>query len=124
VLDQLDVLIAAQRRSQIVQREASEALAGAAAQVQALSGAENGIGAALALVRGAQEDLGRRVADVEVFLLRLDRTLAGFDERIRELSSAADRPMRRAAALIVLLGATSSVAAVAACLLLLRRAAL
>jgi hypothetical protein len=124
VLDQLDVLIAAQRRSQIIQREAAETLAGTAAQVEALSSAEDGIGAALELVRGAQDDLGRRVGDVEVFLMRLDRTLAGFDERIRELTVAADRPMRRAVALLMLLGATSTAAAALACLLLLRRAAL
>ncbi|MDJ1159982.1 hypothetical protein QNA08_17350 [Chelatococcus sp. SYSU_G07232] len=121
VLDQLDVLIAAQRRSQIIQREAAEILRATAEEVEKLSSTEDGIGAALEVVRANQDELSRRVSDVEVFLMRFDRTLADFDERIRDLAAAADRPMRRAVTLLAALGAISAVAAIAAVALLLVR---
>ncbi|ALA19941.1 MULTISPECIES: hypothetical protein [Chelatococcus] len=121
VLDQLDVLIAAQRRSQIIQREAAEALRMTAEQVEKMSSNEEGIGAAVELVRASQAELTRRVSDIEVFLMRFDRTLADFEERIRDLTHTADRPMRRA---VTLLGALSLVAAassIAALLVLVGR---
>ncbi|WP_210483379.1 hypothetical protein [Microvirga antarctica] len=120
VLDQLEVLIAAQRRSQIIQRETVETLRGTAEQVEQMASKEDGLGAALDLVRSGRDDLVQRVSDLEVFLLRFDTVLTGFDARIRDLSKAADRPMRRAASLLIMLGAVTAVACTAILLILLR----
>lgn len=121
VLDQLDVLIAAQRRSQIIQREAAEALRATAEQVEKMSSNEEGVGAAVELVRASQAELTRRVSDIEVFLMRFDRTLADFDERIRELTNTADRPMRRAVTLLGAIGVVAAASSIAALLVLVGR---
>lgn len=120
VLEQLEVLIIAQRRSQIIQREASEAIEVTAAKVKEIVSSENGIETALETVRTSQEDLTRRVADMEVFLMRFDRTLAGFDERVTELANAADRPMRRAIGLLIMLCSVAAASALASIVMLLR----
>lgn len=120
VLEQLEVLIIAQRRSQVIQREASEAIGVTAAKVEEIVSSENGIEAALNAVHSGQEDLTRRVADMEVFLMRFDRTLAGFDERVTELANSADRPLRRALALLIALCGISAASAVAALVMLMR----
>ncbi|KAB0266613.1 hypothetical protein [Microvirga brassicacearum] len=120
VLDQLEVLIAAQRRSQIIQRETAEALRSTAAQVEQMASNEDGVGAALDLVRNSRDDLAQRVADLEVFLLRFDTVLTGFDSRIADLSKAADRPMRRAVSLLLMLGGITATATTAILLVLLR----
>lgn len=121
VLDQLDVLIAAQRRSQIIQREAAEALRATVEQVEKMSSNEEGVGAAVELVRASQAELTRRVSDIEVFLMRFDRTLADFDERIRELTNTADRPMRRAVTLLGAIGVVAAASSIAALLVLVGR---
>ncbi|NIX78346.1 hypothetical protein [Microvirga terricola] len=113
VLDQLEVLIAAQRRSQIILREAAEAMRGTAEQVEQMSSKEDGVGAALEVVRSSQGELVQRVADVELFLMRFDQIIASFDERIKDLANAADRPMRRAVAILIMLTAVSAVGAIA-----------
>jgi len=102
VLDRLELLIEAQRRSQLMQREAAETLRNTSKQVDEIVGQEDGIGAALELVRTNQAELAERVAGIEVFHLRFDKVLAGFDKRIEELTTAADRPMRRALATLVI----------------------
>ncbi|MBF9233875.1 hypothetical protein [Microvirga alba] len=112
VLEQLEVLIAAQRRSQIILREAAEAMRGTAEQVEQMSSKEDGIGAALDVVRSNQSELAQRVADVEVFLMRFDKMIAAFDDRIKDLANVADRPMRRAVAIIIMLTGISAVSAV------------
>lgn len=120
VLDRLELLIEAQRRSQILQREAAETLRGTSKQIDEIVGQEDGIGAALELVRANQAELAEKISGIEVFHLRFDKVLAGFDKRIQELTSAADRPMRRAVALLIAFGGLSAVSAIMTLVILLR----
>lgn len=121
VLDRLELLIDAQRRSQLMQREAAETLRSTSKQIDEIVGQEDGIGAALELVRANQAELSERVAGIEVFHLRFDKVLADFDKRIEELTAAADRPMRRAVALLILFGGLSAVSAIATLVIVLRQ---
>ncbi|MBM6594400.1 hypothetical protein [Microvirga pudoricolor] len=120
VMDQLEVLIAAQRRSQFILREAAELMRGTAEQVEKMSSKEDGIGAALDVTRAGQGELAQRIADIEVFLMRFDRMIAGFDDRIKDLTKTADRPMRRAVGLIVALTVISAASAVSTLAIALR----
>jgi hypothetical protein len=120
VIDRIELLIEAQRRSQAVQRETVEVLRGTSKQVGDIVGQEDGISAAIDLVRASQNDLSGRVADIEVFHLRFDKVLADFDEKVRELSTAADRPMRRAVSILVALGGLTAASALTTLVILLR----
>jgi hypothetical protein len=92
VLDRLELLIEAQRRSQILQREAAETLRKTANSIEEITSQDNGIASAL----------------------------ADFDRRIEDLTNAADRPMKRAVALLIAFGGTSAVCAIATLIFLLR----
>lgn len=120
VLDRLELLIEAQRRSQIMQREAAETLRTTSKQIDEIVSQEDGIGAALELVRANQAELAARVSGIEVFHLRFDKVLADFDKRVEELTSAADRPMRRAVALLIAFGGLSAASAVTTLVVILR----
>lgn len=120
VLDRMELLIEAQRRSQVVQREVVETLRGTSKQVDEIVGQEDGIQAALDLVRSSQAELAEKISGIEVFHMRFDKVLADFDKRIEELTTAADRPMRRAVALLMAFGGLSAVSAVATLVILLR----
>ncbi|QFU17183.1 hypothetical protein [Microvirga thermotolerans] len=120
VLQQLEVLIAAQHRSQVILREAVEAIRETAGQVERMASQEDGIGAALEVVRSNHGELAQRIADVEVFHMRFDKMIAGFDERIAELANAADRPMRRAVAILIALAGISAASAVSTLMIALR----
>lgn len=120
VLDRIELLIEAQRRSQIMQREVAETLRGTSKQVDEIVGQEDGIQAALDVVRNSQTELAEKISSIEVFHLRFDKVLADFDKRIEELTTAADRPMRRAVALLIAFGGLSAASAVAALVILLR----
>jgi hypothetical protein len=120
VLDRLEFLIEAQRRSQILQREAAETLRKTANSIEEITSQDNGIAPALEVVRAMQADLATKISDVEVFHLRFDKTLADFDRRIEDLTNAADRPMKRAVALLIAFGGTSAVCAIATLIFLLR----
>jgi hypothetical protein len=120
VLDRLELLIEAQRRSQLAQREASETMRTTAKQIEEITSQEDGIGAALEVVRANQTEFAGRISDNEVFLMRFDKVLSEFDKRIEDLTKAADRPMRRASALIIALGGISALSTVATLILLLR----
>jgi hypothetical protein len=122
VLDRMELLIEAQRRSQVVQREVVETLRGTSKQIDEILGEEDGIKSAVDLVRSSQTELAERIAGIEVFHLRFDKVLADFDKRIEELTTAADRPMRRAVALLVTFGGLSAVSAIATLVVLLRQA--
>jgi hypothetical protein len=122
VLDRMELLIEAQRRSQVVQREVVETLRGTSEQIDEILGEEDGIKSAVDLVRSSQTELAERIAGIEVFHLRFDKVLADFDKRIEELTTAADRPMRRAVALLVTFGGLSAVSAIATLVVLLRQA--
>jgi hypothetical protein len=120
VLDRLELLIEAQRRSQLMQREAAETLRNTSKQVDEIVSQEDGIGAALELVRANQVELAERVSGIEVFHLRFDKVLADFDKRIEELTATADRPMRRAVTLLMLFGGLSAASAIATLVVVLR----
>ncbi|WP_262270811.1 hypothetical protein [Microvirga yunnanensis] len=120
VFDRLDLLIEAQRRSQVLQREAVESLRGTSAQIGEIVGEENGIAAALDAVRANQSDLAKKISDIEVFHMRFDRVLADFGKQIDDLGSSVDRPMKRAVTLLMAFGGISAVSTVAALVVLLR----
>ena len=120
VFDRLELLIEVQRRSQILQREATETLRKTANSIEEITSQDNGIASALDVVRAMQADLATKISDVEVFHLRFDKTLADFDRRIEDLTNAADRPMKRAVALLIAFGGTSAVCAIATLIFLLR----
>ncbi|MBZ6075160.1 hypothetical protein [Microvirga puerhi] len=120
VLQQLEVLIAAQHRSQIMLREAAEAMRETAEQVEKMSSKEDGIGAALDVVRSNHGELAQRIADVEIFHMRFDKMIAGFDDRIKDLTTAADRPIRRAIAVLMMLAGLSAISAVSTLVIALR----
>ncbi len=120
ILDRVELLIEAQRRSQIMQREAVETLRDTSRQIDRMSSQEDGIGAALDLVRSSQIELAEKVSGIEVFHLRFDKVLADLETRIQELTTAADRPVRRAVALLIAFGGISAVSAVATFVVLLR----
>jgi hypothetical protein len=120
VLDRLELLIEAQRRSQVLQREVAESMRTTSRQVDEIVGQEDGIGAALELVRASQTELAEKISGIELFHLRFDKVLADFDKRIEDLTAAADRPMRRAVALLVAFGGISAFSAISTLVVVLR----
>jgi hypothetical protein len=120
VFDRLELLIEAQRRSQLLQRETVEALRGTSDQINAMVSEEDGIAAALDVVRANQSDLAKKISDIEVFHMRFDRIISDFGQQIEDLGSSVDRPMRRAVALLIAFGAISAASAIAALVILLR----
>jgi len=120
VFDRLELLIEAQRRSQVLQRDTVEALRNTSDQINAMVSEEDGIAAALDVIRSNQSDLSQKVSDIEVFHMRFDRILSEFGKRIDDLTSSADRPMRRAVALLIAFGALSAATSIAALVILLR----
>lgn len=120
VLDRVELLIEAQRRSQLMQREVVDALRSTSKQVDELVGQDDGIAAALEVVRSNQAELADKISGIEVFHLRFDKVLADFDKRIQELTTAADRPMRRAVALLIAFGGLSAVSALITLVTVLR----
>ena len=120
VLDRLEILIEAQRRSQILQREVVESIRTTSKQVDEIVSQEDGIGAALELVRTSQTELAEKISGIEVFHIRFDKVLADFDKRIEELTTAADRPMRRAVALLIAFGGLSAVSTIITLVVVLR----
>jgi len=120
VFDRLELLIEAQRRSQVLQRETVEALRTTSDQINAMVSEDDGIATALDVIRSNQSDLSQKVSDIEVFHMRFDKILSEFGQKIDDLSSSADRPMRRAVALLIAFGAISAATSIAALVVLLR----
>lgn len=87
ILDRLDRLLAAQHILQNGQREAAKRLIGATKRMDELASADDGIEAGVKLVRTGQEELSSRVDELEVFLVRFDKSLGGFDERLSALTA-------------------------------------
>lgn len=86
ILDRLDRLLAAQHILQNGQREAAKRLIESSKRMDELASADDGIEAGVKLVRNGQEELASRVEQLEVFLVRFDKSLGGFDERLAVLS--------------------------------------
>jgi hypothetical protein len=120
VFDRLELLIEAQRRSQLLQRETVEALRSTSNQIDEIVGEEDGIAAALDVIRVNQGDISKRLSDLEVFQMRFDRTLSDFARQIEDLGSSADRPMRRAVAILIAFGVISAASAVTTLVVFLR----
>ena len=121
VLDQLEILIEAQRRSQIMQRETVEAHTHdvQAGRRDRQPGGRHGCGPG-SCPHQPRRSRARRSRGIEVFHLRFDKVLADFDKRIEELTKAADRPMRRAVALLIAFGGLSAVSAIITLVVVLR----
>tara|TARA_R110001583_G_scaffold195345_1_gene372075 strand:- start:68985 stop:69818 length:834 start_codon:yes stop_codon:yes gene_type:complete len=85
ILDRLDRLLAAQHILQNGQREAARRLIESSKRMDELASADDGIEAGVRLVRNGQEELASRVEQLEVFLVRFDKSLGGFDERLAVL---------------------------------------
>lgn len=120
VFDRLELLIEAQRRSQVLQRETVETLRGTSDQINAMVGEGDGIAAALDVIRSSQSNLSQKISDIEVFHMRFDRILSEFGQKIDEMGSSVDRPMRRAVALLITFGAISAATSIAALVVLMR----
>ncbi|MHA7776934.1 hypothetical protein [Roseibium sp. M-1] len=85
VMERLDRMIVAQRQSAIGQRDATAVLRETVQRIDALASNEGELGEAMSILKGGQGDLSQRVKEVEVFLLRFDTTLKGFDDRLKAL---------------------------------------
>lgn len=86
VFDRLDLIVAAQRRLQLIQKENADSLKAAAEKLDIMADQEARVAEALNTVRAGQSDLTSRIDEMEIFLTRFDGSLAGFDKRLQELS--------------------------------------
>lgn len=85
VLERIELLIAAQRQTQLGQRDTGTGMRELTERIDALAGKEGQLGLAIAQVSTAQADLAQRVSSLEVFLSRFDTTLGGFDRSLKTL---------------------------------------
>ncbi|WP_305989771.1 hypothetical protein [Roseibium sp. MMSF_3544] len=85
VMRKLDRVISIQGKSAIGQRDATDILKETAKRIDTLASTEGELGEALKILKGGQGDITKRVGELEVFLLRFDATLKGFDDRLTEL---------------------------------------
>ncbi|TYC78085.1 hypothetical protein FMN63_04300 [Stappia sp. BW2] len=85
VMEKLDRLIVAQRQSAIGQRDATAVLRETVQRIDALASNEGELGEAMSILKSGQGDLAQRVKELEVFLVRFDTTLKGFDDRLKAL---------------------------------------
>src|SRR3546814_5102507 len=106
--DLLEVLMTAEWGFQGAQEGALQGLRDTVQKVEEVGAASSdGVTQAVEAVRATQEALEARMAEIEMFHLRFDRTLSDFARRIKALRSSADPPLRRAVATL-----TASVALV------------
>lgn len=85
VMEKVDRLIVAQRQSAVGQRDATAVLRETVKRIDALASNEGELGEAMSLLKNGQGDLSQKVKELEVFLLRFDTTLKGFDDRLKVL---------------------------------------
>lgn len=85
VMEKVDRLIVAQRQSAVGQRDATAVLRETVQRIDALASNEGELGEAMSLLKNGQGDLSQKVKELEVFLLRFDTTLKGFDDRLKVL---------------------------------------
>lgn len=100
VLERLDLLVAAQRQLQFGQRDTGKAMKGMTERLDGLTEEGGTLENAVAGVSRSQTDVAERVAAIEVFLARFDKTLAGFDGRLKALQQVGGNETR---ALVVML---------------------
>ncbi|WP_299472501.1 hypothetical protein [uncultured Roseibium sp.] len=82
VMKKLDRVISIQGQSALGQRDATELLKKTTSRIDELASTEGELGEALKILKNGQGDLAQRVKELEVFLLRFDTTLKGFDDRL------------------------------------------
>ncbi len=85
VMQKLDRLIAVQRQSAVGQHDATVLLRESAQRIDVLASNEGELGEAMSILKGGQTQLSQRLQEMEVFLLRFDTTLKGFDDRLKAL---------------------------------------
>ncbi len=102
--DKVEVLIALSRRAQLAQKELNEKLDRIAARLEE----NNAIAEATKAEAEAQSELVRRLGELDVFQLRFDGMLRGFDERLAAIRKEARAPLRQ---VTVILGFLSALAA-------------
>ena len=85
VMEKVDRLIVAQRQSAVGQRDATAVLRETVQRIDALASNEGELGEAMSILKSGQGDLSQKVKELEVFLLRFDTTLKGFDDRLKAL---------------------------------------
>lgn len=94
VMEKLDRLTAAQRQSALGQRDATVLLRETAQRIDKLASTDGELGEALTILKGGQSELSQRVKELEVFLLRFDQTLKGFDDRLTVLAEKSQSNIR------------------------------
>jgi hypothetical protein len=103
--DRVEALIALNRRQQLAQKELGEKLDAIAARLD-----DGRAPAAKPEAAAKQEsEIAQRLAELDVFQLRFDSTLRGFDERLLAIRKEARNPLRQ---VTVILGFLSGLAAV------------
>ncbi|WP_449256325.1 hypothetical protein [Bosea sp. (in: a-proteobacteria)] len=102
--DKVEVLIALNRRGQLAQKELNEKLDRIAARLEE----NHALAEATKAEAESQSEIMRRIAELDVFQLRFDGTLRGFDERLQAIRKEARAPLRQ---VTVILGFLSALAA-------------
>lgn len=102
--DKVEMLIALNRRSQLAQKELNEKLDRIAARLEE----NHALAEATKAETESQSEIVRRLGELDVFQLRFDGTLRGFDERLDAIRKEARAPLRQ---VTVILGFLSALAA-------------
>lgn len=103
--DKVEILIALNRRGQLAQKELNEKLDRIAARLEE----NHALAEATKAETESQSEIVRRLGELDVFQLRFDGTLRGFDERLDAIRREARAPLRQ---VTVILGFLSLLAAV------------
>ena len=102
--DKVELLIALNRRGQLAQKELNEKLDRIAARLEE----NHALAEATKAETESQSEIVRRLGELDVFQLRFDGTLRGFDERLDAIRKEARAPLRQ---VTVILGFLSALAA-------------
>ena len=103
--DKVEMLIVLNRRGQLAQKELNEKLDRIAARLEE----NHALAEATKAETESQSEIVRRLGELDVFQLRFDGTLRGFDERLDAIRKEARAPLRQ---VTVILGFLSALAAV------------
>lgn len=101
--DRVEALIALNRRGQLAQKELVEKLDEMSARMTASNVTRDE-----AAESARADHISQRLGELDVFLMRFDATMRGFDERLIAIRKEAQRPLRQAT---MLLGFMSGLAA-------------
>jgi hypothetical protein len=121
LLDRLDVLLAAQRRIQLSQKEASDRSSEVADNATRLVSLASELTESNVAAQASQAEIIHRLSEIDVFLLRFDSILANQDRRLKALADQASRPLRRAVLLLTLISSIAAGSAIVSLVMLLSR---